>query len=200
MNADQLNLVIIDDHPIVGLALRERLASYPVCVVGVLHRLEELETLPVEPSAIDLWIIDLELGSSNSWELIGQLSALPEPPGIVVYTMHGSPWTKERLSRLRVRYMVDKSDTIDELDNAIKAYFRGEPYISTSFRGNIEFEGLTLRETEVLGLLSRGFSTRDIAQELNISQNTVLTYRKSLMGKFDVHRVTDLISKTRGLV
>lgn len=200
MKSDMLNLVIVDDHPIIGLALRERLAPYPFNIVGVLHRLEELVSLPVEAAAINLWIIDLELGSSNSWNLIAQLSALPHPPGIVVYTMHGSPWVKERLTRLNVRYMVDKSDSIEELDNAIRAYFKGEPYASSSFRDNVGSGSLTLRETEVLSLLVKGMSTSEIAHGLNISQNTVQTYRKSLMAKFDVHKVADLISKTRGLV
>jgi len=195
-----LNVIILDDHPVVTGAVRDKLAVYPVNIVGELRDIEGLVSLHIEPTKVDLWIIDLELGSANSWKLLEQLSKLPVVPGIMVYTMHDSPWIKERLTRLNVRYMVNKSDAIEELDNAFRAFFRGEPYYSSSFRGNAEVDGLTARETEVLGLLVKGMSVAEIGVILNISESTVQTYRKSLMVKFGVHKLAELISKSRGLV
>ena len=61
-------------------------------------------------------------------------------------------------------------------------------------------EGLTKRENDVLGLLAKGLSTLDIAEALGVSESTVQTYRKSLMVKFGVHKIADLIAKSRGLV
>ena len=195
-----VNVIILEDHPIVAQAIKDRLASYPVTVVGSLRNVEGLVSLPVEPAAVDLWIIDLELGSANSWTLIEQLSSLPSPPGIIVYTMHSSPWVKQRLSALDVRCMVNKSDAIEELDRAIIAYLNGEPYMGLSFRSDPQVEGLTTRENDVLGLLAKGLSTLDIAEALGVSESTVQTYRKSLMVKFGVHKIADLIAKSRGLV
>ena len=195
-----VNVIILEDHPIVAQAIKDRLASSPVTVVGSLRNVEGLVSLPVEPAAVDLWIIDLELGSANSWTLIEQLSSLPSPPGIIVYTMHSSPWVKQRLSALDVRCMVNKSDAIEELDRAIIAYLNGEPYMGLSFRSDPQVEGLTKRENDVLGLLAKGLSTLDIAEALGVSESTVQTYRKSLMVKFGVHKIADLIAKSRGLV
>ena len=195
-----VNVIILEDHPIVAQAIKDRLASYPVTVVGSLRNVEGLVSLPFEPAAVDLWIIDLELGSANSWTLIEQLSSLPSPPGIIVYTMHSSPWVKQRLSALDVRCMVNKSDAIEELDRAIIAYLNGEPYMGLSFRSDPQVEGLTKRENDVLGLLAKGLSTLDIAEALGVSESTVQTYRKSLMVKFGVHKIADLIAKSRGLV
>lgn len=195
-----LNVVILDDHPVVAGAVKDRLSLYPVNIIGVLHDVEGLVSLHIEPTKVDLWVIDLELGSANSWKLLEELSGLSEAPGIIVYTMHDSPWIKERLSRLSVKHMVNKSDAAEELDHALKAFFSGKPYYSNSFRNTAEVDGLTSRETEVLGMLVKGMSVADIAGALGISQSTVQTYRKSLMAKFGVHKLAEMIAKSRGLV
>lgn len=52
---------------------------------------------------------------------------------------------------------------------------------------------LTARELEVLDLLSRGLSSRDIAEKLFISPNTVEYHRKQLLRKTDSRNVAELI-------
>jgi DNA-binding NarL/FixJ family response regulator len=51
---------------------------------------------------------------------------------------------------------------------------------------------LTLREREVLQLLSEGKSTKDIAGLLNVSVKTVESHRKQVMDKLDLHSVAEL--------
>ena len=55
-----------------------------------------------------------------------------------------------------------------------------------------EFELLTSREKEILQLIAEGNSTKEIANMLYISTNTVSTHRKNLMEKLDLHNVAQL--------
>ena len=121
---------------------------------------------------------------------------------MLVYTMYDSPWILWRLRRLGVDLIVSKSDPVEEFDRALKAYFSGESYISSTFRKADNEEhavDITARERQVLSLLVEGLTTLEISQRLGVSDSTVCTYRKSLMEKFGVHKVAELINKSRGL-
>jgi DNA-binding NarL/FixJ family response regulator len=54
-------------------------------------------------------------------------------------------------------------------------------------------KALTPKEKSVLDFIGKGFSTRQIAHELNISYNTVQTHRRSLLKKFDANNSAQLI-------
>jgi DNA-binding CsgD family transcriptional regulator len=66
-------------------------------------------------------------------------------------------------------------------------------------RRAIEHLGITARECEVLDLLARGHSNREIAERLFVSPNTVKTHLASLYGKLEVSRRTQAIDKARSL-
>src|SRR5688572_22550370 len=59
---------------------------------------------------------------------------------------------------------------------------------------NVLLEQLTKRESEILGLVIRGFSNRVISDVLNISVETVKSHRKKIVSKVGVHKVTDLMN------
>jgi DNA-binding NarL/FixJ family response regulator len=61
--------------------------------------------------------------------------------------------------------------------------------------GEIDLPMPTRREVEVLTLLQKGFSAKEIAQKLFISETTVITHKKHLMDKFEARNTAELISK-----
>lgn len=56
-------------------------------------------------------------------------------------------------------------------------------------------EQLTLREMEVLQAIAKGYSTREIAELLHVSNNTIESHRKSLMSKLEAKNAVDLVLK-----
>jgi DNA-binding NarL/FixJ family response regulator len=60
-------------------------------------------------------------------------------------------------------------------------------------------EQLTLREMEVLQAIAKGFNTREIAELLYVSNNTIETHRKSLMSKLEARNAVDLVLKAINL-
>lgn len=63
----------------------------------------------------------------------------------------------------------------------------------------MEYLGISPREHEVLELLARGHSNREIAKALFVSSNTVKTHLSRLYGKLDVSRRTQAVRKARSL-
>jgi len=59
---------------------------------------------------------------------------------------------------------------------------------------------LSEREQQVLSCIARGMTSPQIAASLFLSENTVGTYRRRLMKKFDAHNVAQLVSKARGFL
>ena len=94
-----------------------------------------------------------------------------------------------------------------ELLSAILAVYRGDSFLSPSIsktiideylkhttpNTSVEYEKLTDREREVLQLIAEGYSTREIADKLNVSVKTVGVHRTNLMEKLEIHNVTDLV-------
>jgi DNA-binding NarL/FixJ family response regulator len=77
---------------------------------------------------------------------------------------------------------------------ALKAFFIGIYYLTCA--GKLHPEGkwvIGRREKEVLQLITQGFTSSEIAVKLNISSNTVDTYRKSLLSKLNARNTADLI-------
>ena len=60
-------------------------------------------------------------------------------------------------------------------------------------------EQLTQREKEVLQAIAKGFNTREIADLLHVSNNTIETHRKSLMSKLEARNAVDLVLKAINL-
>ena len=58
---------------------------------------------------------------------------------------------------------------------------------------------LTAREKEILDLLSKGYTTTQIAEALSLSKETIRWYRKKLLEKFDVSNSPELVSRAKEL-
>jgi len=95
-----------------------------------------------------------------------------------------------------------KDTSGDELADALLTVYNGEPYIGESLRKSLiknsfaeeQFVfALSPREKEVLELVCSGKTIKESAYEMQLSVNTVQTYYKAIMKKFNLNRTADLI-------
>lgn len=193
--------VIIEDHPLVAESIAAKVAGTLSGECIIAHSIDELKMTPAEFSQVGLWIVDLELGKTSAWNFIEMIRADFPASEVLVYTMHDSHWIGTRIRKAGVRLAVSKADPVSELDAALCAFHDGECYYSLSFADRDYFSPtFTPRELDVLRLITGGMSTSQAAQSLGVTENTVLTYRKNLMEKFGVHKLSDLITLSRGLL
>jgi DNA-binding NarL/FixJ family response regulator len=104
-------------------------------------------------------------------------------------------------------YLLKNTDE-SELVFAIRNVHRGKKYFSAEISEKmINFmsaqsvsEGvLSKKETEVLGLISKGFTTKEIAAKLFVSTRTIETHRNSILKKLEVKNTAELIKKATEL-
>ena len=117
--------------------------------------------------------------------------------------MHEEIWILKRLSQTPISGAILKSADIHELTLAIQTILKGGQYLCKRFRTILNRlhtdeqlkEQLTLREMEVLQAIAKGYNTREIANLLHVSGNTIESHRKSLMSKLEAKNAVDLVLK-----
>lgn len=194
------NILIVDDHPIVSTGLQaliEHTGEY-----GKIYVTNNIASsrLLLKQEDIAIAIIDLELQDANGMELIKYIHQTHISTKILVYTMHEELWTIRQLMKEDADAIVMKGDNPQEVLIALRKIEQGKGYFSQQFMRLINSQdsseiSLSNREAEVLEHISNGLSTNDIAQQLNISNNTVEFHRHNLMKKLSANNMAQLVKK-----
>lgn len=195
------NILILDDHPIVAQGIRDLVSSIP----GV----TSVEATSAEAVATNafLYIVDLELGHRNGFDMINRLRKNNPDCRILVYTMHDEPWIKSKLHQHHVDGAVAKSEPTSFLCEAVAAIMAGQRFFSPAF--DLSYEtmvetqlsgNISERERQVLKALSDGETSETISKRMGVSLNTIQTYRRRLLEKFNVTNTAQLIYVTKGMI
>lgn len=194
-----IRVILADDHTMFRQGLKEMLSTDEgIEVVGEAENGEEVielagRTLP------DVVILDVEMPVMGAAEAMDRLLRFSPPPRIVVVTMHDDPrLVREFLGRGASAYLV-KSASLDELLTAVRtaaevpAEAHDENVVMVVPREAFqraeratEEGGLSARELEILLLVARGLSNRQISRTLNVAEATVKRHLANLYPKMGV--------------
>jgi DNA-binding NarL/FixJ family response regulator len=197
-----LRILLVDDHGVVraGLALLLR-AALPRVELG------EATDIVSAQQAIDahdwsLVILDINLPGRSGLELLQALSASHPKLPVLVMSAYPESGFASRSLRLGARGYVTKSSAADELVGAVTQVLAGRRYVSRALAEQLADEvvhedleplkRLSHRELEVLRLVARGRSLKEIASELNLSEKTIGTYRARLGEKLGLRSNVEL--------
>jgi len=196
----EINVVIVDDHPLVLEGLASRLErSKQVKVIGKASNGEEAVKVVGElmPEVV---LIDINMPVMNGVDAAEILKERYPSVKLLVLSMHDDREYVMGMARAGAKGYVLKSASADEMLMAIKAVHMGGVYYSpsvaeilTSKDQSANSDILSSREQVVLKLLAQGLSNKDMAKELDISIRTVETPRRNIKLKLE-------ISTTPGLV
>jgi DNA-binding NarL/FixJ family response regulator len=193
-------VVLIDDHPLVRLSLREVIQREPDLVVSgeAEDRDQALEIIATcKPH---LAIIDLTLKNSNGMELIKDLRDRFPKVHILVLSMHDETLHAERAIRAGARGYITKQEATTKIMVAIREVMKGEIYWGEKAAARVaskiarvsrpadssSVDLLADRELQVFELIGAGRSTRQIAATLHIDVSTVETYRARIKEKLNL--------------
>jgi DNA-binding NarL/FixJ family response regulator len=153
----------------------------------------------------DVVILDLELEELNSIEATLQIKRDQPTTEVLFYTIHDEECVIAQALRAGVRGHVLKSDSEEKLLEAVESLGRHLPYFSTTAAEAVlaqlvkmdptsnRTHLLTLREREIVQLLSDAKSNKDVAAYLHISAKTVEAHRSAIMRKLGFTSVTELV-------
>lgn len=198
-------ILLADDHAMVRAGLRAVVAEDPRCaVVAEAGSLAELKARTATERP-DLVLLDLTLGRDSGLEAIPHLLGLPQPPKVIVLTMHDDPaFARDALGRGAQGYLL-KEAAADELGRAIETVMTGGTYLHPELGARMAVgrpgpaDRLTEREREVLRLLALGHTNAEIAKELYISLRTVEAHRAGLRTRLGVTTRAELVDAARSL-
>lgn len=198
-STDKANLLIIEDHSIVALGLKTLLTGN--AALGTIDNATTVKQAIEETvkQHYDLYIIDVELPDMSGIELVNSLKTLSPDSAFIFHTVHDELWTLRQMMNSGADGIVMKSDDTAELLNAISQVLAGGSYFSSNYRQACEqmekYQELSRREVEVLQLIAEGLMTRDIAQRLFVSDNTVEFHRKRIMRKLCATNMAQLVKQ-----
>jgi DNA-binding NarL/FixJ family response regulator len=196
--------LVVDDHPIVRLGIRQMLAAEDD--LEVCGEAESAEAAKELIAGADLAIVDLSLAKGTGLELIRSLRESSPTLPVLVLSMHDEALFAERVLRAGARGYIMKREAITGLVGAIREVLAGHIHVSNHIAQAIlerlgheaaapdsPLADLTDRELEVFDLIGRGLSTATIAEQMNVSIKTIETYRSNIKTKLNLKDATDLI-------
>jgi len=204
--SDQIRIIIADDHDILREGLRGILQKQPdIEIVGEADNGRNAVELAKELSP-DIVIMDITMPDLNGIEATRRI--LKEIPGIqiIALSMHNDRQFVRRMLDVGASGYLLKQSASRELVTAIRAVRAGNFYLSKlitdiSIEELFSEDGtysrallnvLTAKEREVLQLVAEGYSTKQIAEKLYLSENTVEKHRQHIMDKLNKHSVAEL--------
>jgi len=201
------SVLIVDDHPIVRQGLSQLInAEDDLEVCGNAATVEEaLQSLG--ESYPDVVIVDLSLAHSDGLELIKEIRSETRHLPVLVLSMHDENMYAERLLSAGANGYIMKQAAADQLLIALRRVLAGGVYVSEQLGSSMieriagndpkktsnPIERLSNRELQVLNLIGRGKTTREIAENLTLSVKTVESHRQRIKKKLNLQTSAQLV-------
>jgi DNA-binding NarL/FixJ family response regulator len=198
--------MVVDDHPMWREGVSRDLAAAGYEVVAATG--EGRQAVRIAPAARpDVVVLDLQLPDVSGVDVINGL--LAAQPGVRVLMLSASGEQQSVLDAVKAGatgYLL-KSAALPEFLDAVGRTAAGEPVFTPGLAGLVlgEFRRLaveppaggaapklTERETEVLRLVAKGLSYRQIAERLVLSHRTVQNHVQNTLGKLQLHNRVEL--------
>ncbi|MFZ7944655.1 MULTISPECIES: response regulator [Bacillaceae] len=203
-----IKILLVDDHAVVRSGLRMLLQTNPEMeVVGEASEGNEgiKKAVKLEP---DVVVMDLSMPhGKDGLSATTELKKLKPKINILILTMHDDEEYLFRAIQGGASGCILKSAPHDELMAAIESVAAGDAYLHPSaqkrlmeeYLGSLKQDGsdtynlLSDREKEVLTLIAKGYSNKEIAEQLVISVKTVETHKGNLMEKLQMKTRPELV-------
>lgn len=206
--ANEIRLLLADDHAVVRSGLRLLLEAQPdMAIIGEVENGADAirRTAELRP---DVVLMDIEMSGMNGIEATRRIKADSAGTAVLALTMYEDDQYFFEMLRAGASGYVPKRAAPDELVSAIRAVSRGEVFLYPSLAGRLvqdylqrrdleaqepTVDELTPREQEVLTLIAQGLSNVEIGEQLVISAKTVDRHRENIMRKLNLHNRVDLV-------
>jgi len=205
-DSDALRVMVVDDHPLWRDAVERDLTEAGLDVVAVAA--DGREALARFPAARpQVVVLDLQIPAPDGVQVTAEMVA--HDPGVRVLILSASGEQADVLAAVKAGatgYLV-KSASREELLSAVRRVAGGDPVFTPGLAGLVlgEFQraasapepepagsALTERETEVLKMVAKGLSYRQIAERLYISHRTVQNHVQNTLRKLQMHNRVEL--------
>lgn len=200
-----MKVLIADDHPIVREGLKQIIKKMNAVFITeeAINGNEALEK--IIKNEFDLVIMDISMPGKSGLDILKTIKDNKRKAHILILSVHSQEQYAIRALELGASGYLCKDSVYEQLTIAIRTILDGGRYISPSLAEKIIFnkrDGLTLsvheklseREFQIMYMLAKGKSVKEIATELIISDKTVSTHRMRILEKMGMKKNAELTS------
>jgi DNA-binding NarL/FixJ family response regulator len=183
-------VLVADDHHLILDALKEMMRTQ-FNVYAVDNSQAFIDA--VERFQPDVAVLDVSMPGADGFLTARRVLQRQPSLRIVFLSMHGDPKYIDQAAQVGAKAYLSKRLPAQELISAIQAVLEGETLLSSATPDNQDEKGdLTARQREVLRLIARGSSAKDIANQLNISVRTAEFHRAAIMQRLGLHSTAQM--------
>ena len=203
------NLLLVDDHSLIRAGVRALVLDIPgYAVIGEANDGSQLLEM-VEKLVPDIVLLDISMKETGGLEALQRLKRVRPQSKVLILSMHTDPALIMQALESGAHGYLLKDTTATELEHALDALRNNERYLSPAIAHTVinqalirnqkhqpepaDSHNLTARQLEILRLIVRGKSTREIANGLGLSIKTVETHRSQIMKRLQIYDVAGLV-------
>ena len=199
-----IKILIADDHPIVREGLRQIIEVATDMVVTDEARNGEEVLEKIKENDFDVVILDISMPGRSGLDILKEVRKERPELSVLILSIHPEEQYGVRLLKAGASGYLTKESAPEELVNAIRIISQGRKYITSSLAERLalklgdDFEGplhenLSDREYEVMYMIAKGMTIKEIAEKLFLSVKTISTYRYRILGKMRMKSNAELI-------
>lgn len=200
-----IRILLADDHDLVRAGFRSLLQNFEgFQVIGEAANGHQVLQL-VDTLKPDLVLMDIAMPELNGLEATARIAKEFPQVRVIILSMHANEEYARRAIRAGAQgYLLKRSSTA-ELELAVRAVARGEPYFTPTISKHLladyarqlgpasPLEQLSPRKREVLQLIAEGYSRKEIAEKLSISVKSFDVYRSEIMEQLGIEDTAGLV-------
>ncbi len=207
---ETINILLVDDHTLIREGLKLILKKNKIFkIIGeASNGVEAIRYIDKNASKIHVVMLDITMPELDGFEVAKIVRQNHPEIKILALTMHSEESYITKMIDVGVHGYVLKDSNLEDLSTAIKTILEGKSYYSSDVsaiminslmnkdkkKENNELENLTEREIQIINLITEGFKSSEIADQLKLSTRTIEVHRRNLMKKLDVKNTAELVS------
>jgi DNA-binding NarL/FixJ family response regulator len=201
-----IKIILADDHQLFIEGVKTVLEELPdIRIVATANNGLELMELMKTVDA-SLVVLDLNMPKLDGLKCLQEIKKTKPQTKVLVLTNYNQPELMNEVKELNADGFMVKNSSAPELKNAVLKILSGEKLFDNLQKTQVLDEGsyffddflkkfkLTRREVDIIKLVCREFSSKQIAAELNLSEFTVSTHRKNIQRKLNIKNVAGLVA------
>lgn len=197
-----INIVLVDDHQMVREGIKLMLKMLPDCEVVAEASNGDEALKAVQQHSPDVLVLDWSIPGISGVELVARVGVDSPRTRILILSMHRDDEMVRKAMQAGAHGFVHKEASAASLIESIHLIAGGETVVNSNPTRNLSvtepttealLSALTPREQEVLNLIANGYTSPQIAEQLDISPRTAEAHRANIMKKLEVKNRADLV-------
>lgn len=200
-----IHVIIADDHDLFRFGLSELLKKHnDINVVKTVSDGKQLLEQLNDNKNIDIVLLDITMPNMDGFEVLDQINQLKSNVKPIVISMHNEGnYIAKCAQKGAYGYLIKNADE-EELLLSIRSVAKGKKYFGPEIsekmvnfmsENKVSSQLLSNKENEVIQLIAKGLTTKEIATKLFVSTRTIETHRANILKKLEVKNTAALIKK-----